>query len=63
MNEKNEIKGVLKEEKIDEMLSAITNKDELAEKKALLEVLSGLGGGANLAHEIGEKIKPVEDKK
>lgn len=63
MNEKIEIKSALEKEKIDSILSGITNKDELAEKKALLEVLSGLGGGANLAHEIGERIKSIEDKK
>lgn len=59
MNENNEPRGVLKEEKIDEMLSGIIDEKELAEKKALLKVFSQLGHGSNQAHEVGEKIKSV----
>ena len=58
MEEKNQ--GLTAQEKIDRILSAITNPEERAEKEQLLKVLVQLGEGSSKTRNMDELLKAVK---
>jgi len=60
MDEK--IQELTEQEKIDHILSAITDPKERAEKEQLLKVFSQLGQGSNKAHQTEDLLKTIKTK-